>query len=253
MICRMNAPGQAAALFGDWPEAILWFCLQGVMGAVYGDDPAAPRSAAAILGDFCFLAGEPLPELAEQALRGRDSCILIPRDSRWEAPIARTFGSRAAPITRYATRKDPAGFDRPYLQKLASGLDKSYTIRIIDEDLYDLCKEETWSRDLAAQFPSWDAFRNLGLGFVVLQDGRLVSGAASYARYREGIEIEIDTHPDFRRRGLALACGARLILECLDRGLYPSWDAHTPASLALAERLGYALSHPYPAFFVTAR
>ena len=30
-----------------------------------------------------------------------------------------------------------------------------------------------------------------------------------------------------RNRGLASACGAALILECLERGLYPSWDAHT--------------------------
>nr|WP_326186254.1 GNAT family N-acetyltransferase [uncultured Oscillibacter sp.] len=55
-----------------------------------------------------------------------------------------------------------------------------------------------------------------------------------------------------RRRGLALARGARLILACLDRGLYPSWDAHPPASLALAERLDHALSHPCPAFAVSA-
>ncbi|MDO4314491.1 MAG: GNAT family N-acetyltransferase [Oscillospiraceae bacterium] len=252
MVCRLKEPERAAVLFKGWPETILWSCLQGVMGAIYADDSDVPRSAAAMLGDFCFLAGEPLPALAEQALWGRPSCILIPKDNRWNAPITRTFGSRAAPITRYATRKDPAAFDVPHLQKLASGVEKSYTIRIIDFYLYDLCKKESWSRDLVSQFPDWDTFQSLGLGFVVLQDGRPVCGASSYSRYREGIEIEIDTHPAHRRRGLALACGARLILECLDRGLYPSWDAHTPASLALAERLGYTLSHPYPAFFVSA-
>lgn len=252
MICRLGDPSRAASLFGGWPETILWSCLQGVMGAVYGDDSAAPRSAAAILGDFCFLAGEPLAELAAQALRGRESCILIPRDSRWDAAILQTFGSRAAPITRYATRKDPAGFNRSQLEKLAAGLKKSYTARIIDKNLYELCKKEPWSRDLVSQFPSWPSFQKLGVGLVVLHTGQPVSGASSYSRYREGIEIEIDTHPDYRHRGLALACGARLILECLDRGLYPSWDAHTPASLALAEQLGYTFSHSYPAFLVSA-
>lgn len=103
-----------------------------------------------------------------------------------------------------------------------------------------------------SQFPSWPVFQDLGLGFVVLKDGQLVSGASSYSRYREGIEIEIDTHPAFRRQGLALACGARLILECLNRGLYPSWDAHTSASLSLAEQLGYSFSHSYRAFLVSA-
>lgn len=216
-------PGRAALLFGDWPETILWSCLQGIMGAVYGDDPAAPRSAAAVLGDFCFLAGEPLPELLKLALQDRISRILIPRDSRWNAAILRQFEGRAVPITRFATRKDPGAFDRPHLQKLSSGLENPYTIRIIDENIYDLCKKESWSRDLVSQFSDWQTFRALGLGFAVLKDGRPVSGASSYSRYREGIEIEIDTHPDFRRRGLALA-----------------------------ERLGYTLCHPYPAFLVSA-
>ena len=35
-----------------------------------------------------------------------------------------------------------------------------------------------------------------------------------------------------------LCCASALILHCLDRGLYPSWDAATPISVALAERLG---------------
>ncbi len=37
-------------------------------------------------------------------------------------------------------------------------------------------------------------------------------------------------------------------LRCLDRDLYPSWDAHTPTSLALAEKLGYGFSHGYVAY-----
>ena len=64
----------------------------------------------------------------------------------------------------------------------------------------------------------------------------------------QGIEIEIDTREDYRRQGLAYVCGARLILECLDRGLYPSWDAQNKASVALAEKLGYHYSHTYTVY-----
>ena len=60
----------------------------------------------------------------------------------------------------------------------------------------------------------------------------------------------IDTRPDLRRRGLALSCGARLILTCLDQGLLPSWDAHDRRSAALAEKLGYRLDRPYPAYLL---
>ena len=73
----------------------------------------------------------------------------------------------------------------------------------------------------------------------------LVSGASSYSRYLEGIEIEIDPKKEYRRKGLAYACGARLILECLERGLYPSWDAHNMGSVRLAEKLGDCLEGEY--------
>lgn len=88
MIYQLADPGQASALLGNWTETIIWSCLQGVMGTVYADAPFAPRSAAAVLGDFCFLAGVPLPELVEQALQDRSSCILIPRDNLWDTPIS---------------------------------------------------------------------------------------------------------------------------------------------------------------------
>ncbi len=59
----LKEPQRAEELFGDWQEAILWACLQDVMGKVYADDSENPRSAIAVLGDFCFLAGVPDKEL----------------------------------------------------------------------------------------------------------------------------------------------------------------------------------------------
>ena len=83
---------------------------------------------------------------------------------------------------------------------------------------------------------------------AVLKDGELVAGASSYSTYDKGIEIEIDTREDHRRKGLAYVCGAKLILECLEEGLYPSWDAQNKWSVALAEKLGYHFSHEYVAY-----
>ena len=110
--------------------------------------------------------------------------------------------------------------------------------------------EEEWAWDLCGCFAGASDFLERGLGFVVTHNGMLVAGASSYAACDRAIEIEIDTRPDFRRLGLASACGARLILECLTRGIYPGWDAHDGRSLALAEKLGYRLDHPYTAYWV---
>ena len=54
-----------------------------------------------------------------------------------------------------------------------------------------------------------------------------------------------------KRKGLAYVCGSKLILECLERGLYPSWDAQNKWSVALAEKLGYHFSHEYTAYEVS--
>ena len=96
-------------------------------------------------------------------------------------------------------------------------------------------------------------YKQYGIGYVVLYEDEIVAGASSYSTYKEGIEIEIDTKNEYRQKGLASVIGAKLILECLDRGLYPSWDAHTKISLKLAEKLGYHLDYEYSAYEVCGK
>ena len=65
-----------------------------------------------------------------------------------------------------------------------------------------------------------------------------------------GIEIEVVTREDHRRKGLAYIGAARLLLECDKRGLYPNWDAANKMSVGLAEKLGYHFSHEYVVYKV---
>ena len=252
MIARLGDAAVAAPLFSACDDVLAWSCLQGIMGAVVADDACAPASAAAVLGDFMILAGKPDAELLDLdrlPVEARPS-ILVPRAAGWADAIERHLGPRARRFERYATIKDPDAFDRRALERLAADTPPGISLHPIDEDLYQACLAEDWSRDLVSQFPSFERFDDLAVGIVAVEDGRIVSGASTYVRYRAGIEIEVDTRPDRRRRGLARAAAAALILICLDRGLYPSWDAHTAASLALARQLGYRPSHAYAAYIV---
>lgn len=250
MIQRVRNMQAAASLFEGWEETMIWSCLQGIMGDIYGDDPERPDSAAAFLGDFIFFAGRPSDELVLYRPEGcsREFVIMVPENESWAGRIEAGWGESARRVSRYAVRKEPQVFDREKLQRIVGGLPEKYELRMVDEKLYDACRSCEWSRDLVAQYDTYEKYRELGLGAVVLENGKPVSGASSYTRYREGIEIEIDTEKDHRRQGLASVCGAKLILECLNRGLYPSWDAQNLWSVALAEKLGYHYSHAYTAY-----
>lgn len=249
MYIRLTDPAAAAPLFDGWEDTMIWSCLQGVMGAVWADEAAAPRTAVARLGDFAFLAGRPDAALLREPCWRRGSfAILAARGPGWEQAIAETFGPRARPVTRYALRKEPDAFDRAALGRMARALPAGCTLHPLDGSLYHACLAEDWSRDLVSNYRDEAEYRRLGLGVVALRQGRPVAGASAYSRYRTGIEIEIDTRADCRRQGLAAACGASLILACLERGLYPSWDAQNPASLALAQKLGYRPAGPYTAY-----
>ncbi|NJM87328.1 MAG: GNAT family N-acetyltransferase [Hydrococcus sp. RU_2_2] len=68
-------------------------------------------------------------------------------------------------------------------------------------------------------FRSHEDFINRGVALGILHQGRFVSGASTAAVGGGKVEIDIQTHDRFRRRGLARAVAAALILYCLDRGL----------------------------------
>lgn len=249
MVYEITDTHKCLHLFGKWDETLIWSCLQGIMGKIYGDDLNNPTAAMAVLGDFTFFAGEPNAELVsyKPGFCTGDFMIMVPQNAHWESMITQIYQKRAKIISRYAIKKEPDIFDLEKLARAASSVPKGYELFMIDERLYQMCRAEAWSADLVSQFPDYEAYRRLGIGAVICKDHVIVSGASSYSRYCNGIEIEIDTREEYRRRGLAYVCGAKLILECLKRNLYPSWDAHNTGSVALAEKLGYHYSHTYRA------
>ena len=251
--CLPQEVDRIAPLFADWEETMIWSCLQGVMGDIYVPDGKDPVSAAAQLNDFCFLTGEPCADMVTFDY-GRDFLIMVPQNESWAELIEEVLGDKAARRMRYAIKKEPNCFDACKLSALVDMLPKQYEIHRIDRTLYEQCLENAWSSDLVSGYHAYEDFERLGIGFVVTDitdNGKIVSGASSYSRYNEGIEIEIDTREDYRRKGLATICAARLILECRDRKLYPSWDAQNMWSVHLAEKLGYHYSHTYRVYEVT--
>ncbi|MBO4450716.1 MAG: GNAT family N-acetyltransferase [Clostridiales bacterium] len=248
MIFELEDTSKVTSLFDGWQETLIWSCLQKFMGKVFVTDTGAPKSAFAFVGCFAFYAGEPDIELVKNKPSG--FVIMTPQNEAW-ADLIESVYPDARKVTRYAIKKDTR-FDVSLLKKNLGMLPSGYELKNIDENIYDLCLKNPVTADFVSAFGGKEKYLRDGRGVVILKDGEIVSGASSYTRYQEGIEIEVDTKESERRKHLALIVCSALILRCLEEGLYPSWDAHNMTSVRLAEKLGYEFDHEYHAYEVAS-
>lgn len=249
MITGIKDPGAVAPLVKNWRETMLWSYLEGRMGRAFTVEGRAVRSAMVCVGDMFFLAGEPDAALAAFLPAGHAShfAILMPQNAGW-AHLVERVRPEARRITRYAFQKRNT-FDLDSLRRMAVP-PKGFELQPVEETLYHAARAAEWSRDLVSQYPSYADYAAHGRGFAATEGGEIVCGASSYTDWSGGIEIEVDCRPDRRRFGLARACAAALVLDCLARGLHPSWDAANGISAHLADTLGYEPAGAYPAFEV---
>lgn len=254
-IHKLSEPSAALELFDGWEETVIWSALDGTMGDIYANE--ALTAAVAVLGDLAFLASPSLDADAVQALlrdlkaRTDHSLFLVAQNDAQFALCKALLGDVRCGI-RYAVKKERGVFEPEKLKKFTSDIPQGYVLSGMTPEIWAQIKEKGgWMRDFISNFPSYEAFMAQALGVFALQNGEIVCGASSYSAFDGGIEIEIDTHEAHRRRHLARACGARLILDCLERGLYPSWDAANLMSISLAQQLGYHFSHTYSYLVLT--
>lgn len=251
MIIKLKDTREIRILFAYTQDTSVLSCLQGVMGEVYATEDLS--SAMAILGDFSFYAGKPEEELItflpDSFLFGE--LTMVPENEEWQQLIESSYGLRAERLTRYAIKKEGLQvFDRKKLSEAVCRLPEEYELRLIDRELYERCRSSDWCSSWVENYPSYECYKEHGLGMVILKDGEMVAGASSFSGYLQGIEVTIRTKEEYRRRGLAYICASALILACMDRGLYPSWDAANLKSVALCKKLGYHFDKEYAAYRV---
>ena len=249
MIFELKDTKKAAPLFEGLHDSLIQTCLEGLMGGkIYVTDTEAPRSALAFVAEFAYFAGEPDRELA--AFKPQGYAGMVPPDDRW-AQLIEEYWPDADKTTRYALKKD-GWFDRKKLESFIAAIPDGYELKRIDGDVFDMLIKDEDFDDSVSHFESKEQYLDMGRGFVIMKDGEIVSAASSYTVYSKGLDIQIDTAEAERRKGLATATGAALILSCLEDGLAPRWDAANTDSLHLAEKLGFEFSHEYLCYWVDA-
>jgi GNAT superfamily N-acetyltransferase len=238
-------------LFRDFPgmHGVIDSVIEGFLGQAYTDDPAAPRVAHLIL-DFYLIAGDPEAPHARETLASLPSGEHVAVPEAWEDLLVEVGGEGLQPYDRFAYHA-PARWDRSALAAFRDSTPDGFTLERITADTVDAFAN--LSDSLIYNFESPEDFLTRGVGFGLRaqepgEDSRFVSGCSSYAISSRSLEFEIQTHPDYQRRGFALITGARMIEHCIDTGLEPCWDAAHEGSARLAERLGFADCRPYTAY-----
>lgn len=244
-------------IFADTDNMFALSFFQGYFdGQGWVDCENTPRAGRIIVAGVCILAGDHTSPGAESLICDitdkYNGWEMIPPNAEWEGLIHTHCGDKYQKKTRYGFVKDMTCFDRDKLQAFVDALPSEFRIVQIDEAIYH-ARAGTFAHHLCSNFPTAQDYAKRGLGFVVMLGDEIVSGASSYISCAEGIEIQIDTRHDYMRKGLATAVAARLILKCLDRNWNPTWDAATPISLALAEKLGYRFDKQYTAYGIVVK
>ena len=236
-------------LFGDWPLSYWHQCMNQKV-KLYVDDLNSPKSVIGCLGGWCYCAGKPNKSLL-RSRKPREWYGLFPQNKGWEKLILECFPD-AEKVTRYAIKHD-ANFNKEKLQAMIDALPEGYELKIIDSKVYDMCKR---SKDddvegLIDWFDTKKQFLEEALGYAVIKDGKAVGGASTAYRFPSAIDIEVDVSKKHRRKGLASAASAKLILDCLDRGFKPTWDAANMKSVHLSEKLGYTFNYKYHCYWIS--
>ena len=242
-------------LFPDYPWNYLpQAILEGSHGEALADDPENPRVAFLVLPrlQLMILGGDAeQPGMVRLLKELPHPIALMFAAPGWQELVEDTLEGRLIRITRHAFTSEKLSC--PHLQRLRETLPQGFRLAQMDLALAKQLKQEQseFSEDHLVNFDSAEDFLRRGFGFCILQGEQIVCAATTFAVCSKGIEIQINTREQQRRKGLASAAAAALILHSLERGLDPNWDAASPVSASLAEKLGYTPQGEYPVLLYT--
>jgi hypothetical protein len=231
------------------PAAIL----DGKVGEATADNAENPQVAVLALPKIkLFIPGGDASQLAAQEFMAQlpRVAMLIFASDGWEELLKATHPGRFIRTPRFAFTSER--LDTTHLQKLASRIPDGYRLEQMDLNMAkQLAAEKSdFASDHMGNFDSPEDFIARGFGFCVLAGDEIVSAATTFVICEKGIEIQINTREQHRRKGLATNVAARLMLHSLQNGLDPNWDAENTKSARLAEKLGYSPQGLYPLWVV---
>lgn len=100
------------------------------------------------------------------------------------------------------------------------------------------------------------AFSGLLENYQEKMDRKDIADAAEYLingashSLNGAIELDVSTKESHRGKKLATACVARMLQDCMERGITVHWDAQNGASRHLAEKFGFEIETEYSVYWL---
>jgi len=195
------------------------------------------------------LAGDNTSPDAEEIVRMIEPMQLVfGPDDGWTRIIKELWGERLGVQPR--TLFSPKSLDLDHLRHLREQITPEYTLERMDlETIQGVDKRR--AMHILTFFGSSEDFFNMGIAYCIKHEGKVVSMASTFTPYTDEFEIQVDTlDHEHRRKGLATAVSAALMVHALENGLVPYWDAANEASIHLALKLGYTDPDSWEGFYL---
>ncbi len=249
---------QVALLLNEFEDSMVKACLQGYMGSAFVQSMNHPEAVMIVSGEYCFWGGDPNSHEAKYLVRNIFSvakpssliAIYLESELDWEKLLLTMTQYNPVVVPRYGIVQKDYTFNNSVLQSYIDSIPEGFELVPFNENIYHQAMEEAWSQEFCEIFLSAEDYLARGFGFAVQKNGKLASGASTMTVYNGGIEIQVATHKNYKRNGLALSCAAAMIQECVRRKIRPCWDAANLISKKMAIKLGYEYRGEYNTIYI---
>jgi RimJ/RimL family protein N-acetyltransferase len=239
--------------------------LAGILpGAVYVDDPTAPRAAMAQVGYRFFLAGfegngrfnEGLRRLFFETIypqaqaAGRVEFVLYYEPGRWGHEIARILEGKfpMRDARQYYVFRE---LRHDWRARVPSG----FAVRPVDRALLEgerLGNLEALVEEVLSEGASVEHYLAHRFGFCVASRDEIAGWCLSENNWQDRCEVGIETAERYRRRGIATITASALLEHALAQGVTTvGWHcyASNEGSIATARTVGFEKALEYPVYF----
>ena len=233
-------------------RAIIFPAISQNRGRIWVDSIDSPTVARLQLNVLNFICGDSNSVSAKELLQTIEQLqpLFVPDD--WIDFIVKEWGDLLGKQKRTMMSLD--SLDINFLRGLRNRLPKEYLLERVDIETARKLDKGV-HRHIAIFFDGTVDFVESGLGFCIKHVDKVISIASTYTPYTNKFEIQVDTidDPTHRRKGLATAVCAALMVYALENNVVPHWDAANDISVQLALKLGYTDPYEWNFFYLKSQ